>query len=498
MNYMGVDIGSSGCKALAVDENGRQLAKAFREYELKFTADGGAILDPDEVIGKCFEVIKECAGRTIPGSIKGIGISSQGEAFTAVGDNNEYLSQAMVSSDIRPQSLMNEWVQKFGAEKLYRITGHTAHPMFTLFKLLWFKENEKELWKKSRYFFCFEDLLQFRLGLKPSLSWSMAGRTMMFDVTKHEWNQDILHEIGILPENLAEPLPPGSLAGIISPDIARQLHLSNDAFVVTGGHDQTCCALGAGVVEEGIAMLSTGTVECICPAFKNPIFSKALMDSNLCTYDYSIEGLYTTVAFSLTGGNILKWFKDQFGNLEIENEKLTGQNAYDLILNSLDSKPGNLLALPYFTPSGTPFFDTKTKGAIIGLQLSTKRADILKALLEGVSFEMRLNLDILENAGYIINELRLVGGGAKSNKWAQLKANVMNKKITSPDVKEAGCLGGAMLACSADTGKSIRDLVAGWIKQPAVVYPQKEYENWYNERFEVYKKLYKNVKEISI
>jgi len=367
-----------------------------------------------------------------------------------------------------------------------------------MFKLLWFKENEKELWKKSRYFFCFEDLLQFRLGLKPSLSWSMAGRTMMFDVTKHEWNQDILNEIGILPENLAEPLPPGSLAGIISPDIARQLHLSNDAFVVTGGHDQTCCALGAGVVEEGIAMLSTGTVECICPAFKNPIFSKALMDSNLCTYDYSIEGLYTTVAFSLTGGNILKWFKDQFGNLEIENEKLTGQNAYDLILNSLDSKPGNLLALPYFTPSGTPFFDTKTKGAIIGLQLSTKRADILKALLEGVSFEMRLNLDILENAGYIINELRLVGGGAKSNKWAQLKANVMNKKITSPDVKEAGCLGGAMLACSADTGKSIRDLVAGWIKQPVVVYPQKEHENWYNERFEVYKKLYKNVKEISI
>ncbi len=364
----------------------------------------------------------------------------------------------MVSSDISSEDLMKDWINNFGEEKLYQITGHTAYPIFTLFKLLRFKNSEKQLWEKSKYFLCFEDLLQFRIGLKPAISWSLAGRTMLFDVRKHEWNHEILNAIGISKEKLAIPLPPGSQVGTICKEVASQLGLSENVFVVTGGHDQTCSALGAGVIDEGVAMLGTGTVECICPAFKNPVFSNELRKNNLCTYNYSIKDLFTTVAYSLTGGNIFKWFRDQFGYKEIEESKVSGIDVYEILLNNMSSDPSKLLVLPYFTPSGTPYFDTQTKGAIIGLQLSTGRQEILKALLEGVSFEMRLNLEILEKAGYKINELRWVGGGSKSKLLAQLKANVMNKKITLLNIKEAGCFGAAMLACSANTGESIRDL----------------------------------------
>ena len=498
MNYMGVDIGTSGCKASVFDEQGMQLAVAMREYDVQFTDGGGAMLDPDEVIGKCFEVMRECADRTTAKSIRGIGISSQGEAFTAIGEKNEVLSKAMVSSDISALPLIEDWVDAFGRDKLYQITGHTAHPLFTLFKLMWFKKNASDLWKRSRHFFCFEDLLHFRLGLHPAISWSLAGRTMLFDVRRHEWNEDILREIGVSTAQLASPMPPGTLVGTIGAEAAHQLNLSKDTFVVTGGHDQTCSALGAGVTEEGVAMLGSGTVECICPAFKKPIFSKALMENNLCTYDYSIGDLYTTVAYSLTGGNILKWFKDEFGSKEIAEAKISGQDAYDLLIAGLNDKPSSVLALPYFTPSGTPYFDTQTKGAIIGLQLSTRRNEILKALLEGVSFEMRLNLEILERAGYTINELRWVGGGAKSKPLAQLKANVMNKKITVPNVKEAGCLGTAMLACAADTGQPIESLASRWIGLQAVIHPQPEFESWYTKRFGAYRNLFKAVKNISI
>ena len=128
------------------------------------------------------------------------------------------------------------------------------------------------------------------------------------------------------------------------------------------------------------------------------LFSEKLRGNNLCTYNYSIKDLYSTVAYSLTGGNIFKWFRVRFGYKEVQESKLTGKNSYELLLDNLNSEPSNLLVLPYFTPSGTPYFDTETKGAIIGLQLSTSRMEILKALLEGVSFEMRLNLDILESA----------------------------------------------------------------------------------------------------
>ncbi|MHB8578854.1 MAG: FGGY-family carbohydrate kinase [Ignavibacteriaceae bacterium] len=498
MNYLGIDIGSSGCKALVVDGNGQQLAIAQREYNVYYSGEGSATLDSNEVIEKCFEVIKECSNHIKPSIITGIGISSQGEAFTAIGDNNETLCDAMVSSDISSESFIKDWTSSFGKEKLYKITGHTAHPMFTLFKLLWFKNNKPELWDRTRYFLCFEDLLQFKLGLTPAISWSLAGRTMMFDVRKHEWDKNILKEIGIPAEKLATPLPAGSRVGTINNKTANQLGLSENVFVVTGGHDQTCSALGAGVIDEGDAMLATGTVECICPVFKTPVFSKILRDSNLCTYNYSIKELYATVAYSLTGGNIFKWYRDQFGQQEIEEAKRIGKDVYELLIHDIDNNPGKLMALPYFTPSGTPYFDTHTKGAIIGLSMLTQRKDILKALLEGVSFEMRLNLDILESAGYKINELRWTGGGSKSKFLAQLKANVMNKKIVMLNINEAGCFGAAMLACSADTGESIRDLTSRWVKKLTVIDPQPGNEKWYSDRFETYKKLYKNVKELSI
>ncbi len=496
MNYIGVDIGSSGCKAIVVVADGRPLGSSQREYEVAHAGSGAATLDSDEVIAKCFDVIKDCSGQVAAGSVRGIGISSQGEAFTAIGEHGETLNRAMVSSDKRAETTLREWVADFGEEKLYQITGHTPHPMFTLFKLLWFKNSDRDAWEKSRRFLCYEDLLLSRLGIQPAISWSLAGRTMMFDVRAHGWSQEILQRIGICREQLATPMPAGSIAGTISGDAAKRLGLSTNVFVVTGGHDQTCSALGAGVVEEGEAMLATGTVECICPAFRTPVWSPRLKENNLCTYDYSVPGLYATVAFSLTGGNVVKWFRDQFGQRESDEAKRSGKDPYDLLLGSMTSAPSDLLVLPYFTPSGTPYFDTQTRGAILGLQLSTQRRDVLKALLEGVSLEMRLNLEILESVGHSVGKLRWVGGGSKSLLLAQIKSNVMNKKIVLLNIKEAGCYGVAMLACAADTGTPVRDLASRWVAETTTIEPEPEYVDQYRERFESYKKLYTNIRSL--
>ncbi len=498
MNYMGVDIGTSGCKAMVFDENGQQLAMANREYDVIFSDDGGAELNSDEVIEKCFEVIKECTMHVESASVKGLGISSQGEAFTAIGPENETLCHAMISSDMRSQPYVNSWPREFGEDKLYQITGHTAHPMFTVFKLLWLKDNRPDVWSKAQFFLCFEDLLQFRLGLEPAISWSLAGRTMIFDVRKHIWNPDILYAIGISQKQLAKPVPSGTVVGKLGAFVARNIGLSDDTFVVAGGHDQPCGALGAGVTEPGMAMYATGSVECITPVVAEPIFTEELHRNNLCTYDHVVKDMYATVAFSLTGGNILKWFKDEFSAQEVAEAERTGVNAYELLLKIAGNKPSSLLVLPYFTPSGTPYFDTKTKGAIFGLRLSTRRGEIIRALLEGVTFEMRLNLEILDMSGYKINELRVIGGGSKSSTWTQLKADVMGKKIITLNVKEAGCLGVAILARSTDTGESVHELAAKWVQPISIVYPQAENQKWYDEKFKLYRKLYDTVKEIPL
>jgi xylulokinase len=496
-HYLGIDIGTSGCKAVIFDENGKQVSIAYREYNLISKNPGWAELDTDEVISKCFEVIKESAYQLEPGSVKGMGISSQGEAFTLIDKKGKALCNALVSSDIRANELIKPWVEKFGEEKLYHITGHTPHPMFSLFKILWIKENSPEIWAKSHRILCFEDLLQFRLGIKnPSMGWPLAGRTMLFDVVKHSWNNEILDKTGVRKEQLSTPLQSGTIAGIVNREIAQNLGLSENTFIVTGGHDQPCSALGSGAIEPGIAVYASGTVECITPAFDKPVFTKELQISNLCTYDHVVPGMYATVAFSLTGGNILKWFRDKFGDTEVEQAKKSNADPYEILLNQMPDEPSRLFVLPYFTPSGTPYFDVSVKGAILGLDLSTSREEIMKALLEGVAFEIKLNLDILKKSGYEVNELRVIGGGARSPKHIQLKADVIGMPITILDITEAGCLGVAILARAAHTEQSVSQIVKNWICPVSQVKPGNH--DFYKHKFITYKKLYPALKNLSL
>ena len=476
MNFLGIDIGTSGCKAVVFDATGRQLANAQREYALHFTGDGGAELDSTEVLDKCLAVIAEAAQQAGRGTVKAIGISSQGEAFTAIDATGKPLCRAMVSSDVRAEAYAKNWPLEFGEERLYQITGHTASPMFTLFKLLWIKEHRPDVWRNAVMFLCFEDLLQHRLGVAPAMGWPLAGRTMLFDVRRHEWSGEILDRLGLAPGKLARPLPAGTIAGTIT----AELGLAKDAVVVTGGHDQPCGALGAGATEPGTAMYATGSVECITPAFDRPVFTPALRRHNLCTYDHAAPGLYTTVAYSLTGGNILKWYRDQFA---------PGQD-YGEILKTAAPEPTRLLVLPYWTPSGTPYFDLHTAGAILGLRLNTTRGEILRGLLEGVALEMRLNMEILQESGCAIRELRAIGGGAKSVFWTQLKADVLGRPITTLNVTEAGCLGVALLACAAVTGQPARELARQWIQPHTTLTPRPAAARWYDEQFARYRQLY--------
>ena len=451
-------------------------------------------LDSSLVMKSCFEVISEAAANS-PEKVSALGISSQGEAFTALDSNGNYLCNAMVSSDSRAAAISSEWPEQFGIEKLYNITGHAPHPMFTLFKLIWLKKKHPHLWDKTAKICCFEDLLQYKLGVRePVMTYSLAGRTMLFDVKNHCWNTEILDKIGLDKSKLSRPLPPGTVSGKVNRKTAEQLGLAADTIVVTGGHDQTCAALGAGVIAPGKAMLASGTVECICPAIEKAVFSENMFKNNLCTYDYALPEVFTTVAFSLTGGNIFKWFRDNFGQPEVAEAAKTNSNVYKIMLDTLPEKPTKLHVLPYFTPTGTPYFDLDTPGAILGLRLSTSRNEMLKALLEGVAMEMRLNLDVLQHSGIPVNSLTAVGGGAKSRKLIQLKADVLNTPINCVDEPEAGCKGVALLAAAAKLQSRPQKLATEWIKIQSTIIPRREHTMEYADKFEYYKNLYYSIK----
>lgn len=487
MSYLGIDIGTSGCKAVAFDRSGKPLASARRDYALSHPAPGRAELDSREVISACCEVIAEAVKGVAHDPVAAIGISSQGEAFTPVGAGGAYLDNAMVSSDSRACGEIEPFVAGFGLDRLYRITGHTPSPLFSLFKLLWLKREKPEVWRSSRKFLCFEDLLEQRLGIDPAMGWPLAGRTMLFDVESHAWSPEILEALELDPSKLARPLQSGSVAGVIPGGVASELGLPQGVKVVTGGHDQTIGALGAGVVEPGSAMYAAGSVECLCPVISQLTLSEELCRNNLCCYDYSVPGVYSSVAYSLTGSNLLQYFRENFAR----------EVNYDLLAEELPDEPSKLLALPYFTPSGTPYFDQSTAGAVLGWRLSTSRGELLKALMEGIALEMKLNLELLEQSGIRITRLIATGGGSRFRRLVQLKADVLNRPIETIEVGEAGCLGAARLAQSADTGVPVVELVRRERNPEREIVPSPERAGFYQKKFAQYQTFYAGIRELS-
>jgi xylulokinase len=494
MSFLGLDIGTGACKAAVFDMQGKELAYAIREYSVLHPEPGMAELNSQSVINNCFDVIRE-VNLKITDPVNAICISSQGEAFTPVARDGSYLGNAMVSSDTRAIELVGEWNQTFGADRVYKITGHTPHPLFTLFKILWLRKNQPEIWQEARYFLCFEDLFQFKVGIDPCISWPLAGRTMMFDIQHHCWSDEILEALQLDKHRLSRPVVSGEIVGQIDLISGRKLGFSNPVIVVAGGHDQTCAALGAGVIKPGLCMYATGSVECFCPMLNAPSFTEELRKNNLCCYDFTIKGKYTTVAYSLTGGNILRWVRDELSDKEITRANETGTSVYSLLLQSMPDEPTNLLVLPYFTATGTPYFDTSAQGAILGLKLTTTKGEITRALLEGVALEMKLNLQLMEKSGMKIDSFVATGGGTRNAKWTQLKADVLNKTIMTRNVKETGCFGAAMLACSAFTKIPVEDLINQNQETAGIFVPDERKAAIYEQKFILYQKLYPVLKQ---
>ena len=495
MYWLGLDVGTTGCKAAVFSDSREMVAVSYKEYSLFIDGSGKAELDSKNVIHEVHNVIRDVASK-VSGGIGGICISSQGEAITPVDIHGNILCNGMVSSDSRPYEECQKWNAKFSRERLYRITGHTAQPMFSLFKILWLRKNYPEIWSKVSGLHCYEDLVHLSLGVEPAISYPMAGRTVMFDIRKHEWSGEILSAAGLDRDLLPRALPSGSIVGEIPHNIASKLGLPDGVKVIAGGHDQTIGALGAGVHKAGFAMYATGTVECVCSAFSELHLSGELMQSNLNSYDFPLANMTTCIGFSLTGGNILKWYRDTLCNEELQKARINGIDPYEEILKQLPESPSSLLVIPYFTATGTPYFDVNTPGIIYGMRMNTGKNDILRGLLEGVALEMRLNIQLMQRSGMVFDKLIMTGGGARNDRWNQLKADVLGVKLVKSPYSETGCYGASLLARSGVTGERIEDI--NNVEFDKEYLPNPEFKEIYDKKFVLYNQMYKAVREMNV
>jgi xylulokinase len=495
MSLMGIDLGTTGCKAVVFDRGGRLLASAYREYPLHFPRTGWIELDSARVIASAREVIREAAGKAKGDPVRALAVASQGEAVTPVAADGTYLHRAVVTFDARTAPLVCWWERRVPRRRIFQVSGMPLHGMYTASKIIWWKQNRRDVFGKAAGFYCFEDLLFHSMGLDPHIDHSLAARTMLLDLSTGGWSTELCRVAGIDPGRLAKPVPSGTVVGVLGGREARSFGLPDGVVVVTGGHDQPCGALGAGVVEDGVGMYATGTVECITPAFKRRVTDARLLEANIACYPHVVPSLWVALTFNFTGGSLLKWYRDTFGGAEKAEAARTKEDVYDLLLKDLPKDPTSLFILPHFTSTGTPHFDTESKGVIAGLRLSTRREEVVKAVLEGVTYEMALNARLLGECGAEIGSFRAIGGGAKSPQWMQIKADLLGKPVHAMRVSEAVCLGAALLAGSA-TGvyRSAREASLGVAKIEKTYRPDARRARIYRRRFDRYRELYPALK----
>lgn len=498
MSLLGIDVGTTGTKAVVFSTEGKQLASAYREYPLIYPRPGWLEFSPFQVLDSAKRNIREVA-EAVSGKdpIRALGIASLGEAVTPVSAQGDPVYNTIIAFDNRTTEQARWWEEKVGREHLFRITGMPLHGIYTINKAMWLREHEPERFARTKQFLCWEELLILKMGFEPTTDYSLAARTMAFDIHRKDWSDEVLGEAGFTRAHFARVAPPGTMVGRLGPTTAAEWGLPSGTVVATGGFDQPCSALGAGVVRPGAAADGTGTVECITAACSEPVLSPQMLEGNYCCLPHVVEGLYVTLAFNFTGGCLLRWYRDNFGEEELKEAAETGRDVYEVLISRAAKGCVDVYVLPHFTMTGTPWFDPEARGAILGLRLSTTAGEIIKAILDGITFEMRLNLERLEDAGVPVKEMRATGGGARSSTWLQLKADIFGRPVLLPDVTEATCLAAAILAgVAAGEYTSAQQAADRVVKMRARYDPDLVLANAYTERYAVYRDIYPTLRDL--
>lgn len=497
MAIIGLDVGTTGCKCIVFSDQGEKEAYAYEEYSRNLTS---TTISAEMIWKAVLYVLTEAnhnyseknRGVDLAAAnldVKAICISSFGESFVPLSADGEALADIMLYTDPRGKDECKEFISILSEDEIMQSSGVKPHPMYSLPKIAWIRKNQPEIFARTWKFLLIEDYIIYMLSGGTFIDYSLASRTMAFDVTNKCWDKKLLSLAGIDGTRLSEPVPSGTAVGFIKPGIAKSLGMSSNVKVVTGGHDQVCAAVGAGVVDIGTAIDGIGTVECITPAFSSPILKPDFLNNNYACVPYAIPGMYVTYAFNFTGGALLKWFRDNFAAKEEIEARDSGKSVYQILDEKVSKNPTSVIVIPHFAGSGTPDMNPLDTGSIFGLTFQHGVPEIYRALLEGVTFEMKYNMELLHSVGVDITELRAVGGGAKSKIWLQIKATITGCRILQLELDEAGITGAAMMAgVAVGIFPSLKEAAQVFVKVKEIIEPDAELKLKYEEMYIQYKK----------
>lgn len=493
MPYIGLDVGTSGCKASVVDMQGNVLQHRRCEYAPVSPHAGYIEMDARLVWQAVQQVLKAVARP----DITALAIASFGEAVVLLDENDEVLANSIYYSDVRGTAEVADFLQAIEPEQARKITGTQANPMYSACKLLWIKKNQPEVYAKAKKIMLFGDYIGYMLTGKRVIDYSLASRTMLFDVQKMQWSPYVCGALKIEENMFSVPVRSGSIIGPLLPVIAGQLGLPQSALLVAGGHDQVLATLGGGAVAQGDSVDGMGSSECISLVLNGQDWTPEMAEHNFCCEPYVFENTYLTLAFNASSGTSMRWYRDCIEKERKEEYESRGESLYKQMDMECPAGPTNLLFLPHVGGSGTPYLDSSMGGAVVGLRVNTTKQEIFKAVMEGVCFEMQWNVELLQKCKLNLREITAVGGGANSAVMMQIKADVMNRRIQILQESETGTMGLALL-CAYAMG-DIKDLALAaksLAKKAAQYTPNPQNAKIYAQKMGQYRRVYPAMKTI--
>lgn len=496
--YLGVDIGTSGTKTLAIRENGEILGSATVEYPLSSPKPGWSEQDPHDwwkaTVKSIQMILKTKAFK--PEEVAGIGLSGQMHGSVFLNDSHEVIRPALLWNDQRTAAECEEIEKAAGSrKKLIQMVANPALTGFTAPKILWLRNNEKKNFAATRKVLLPKDYVRFRLTGEFASEVSDASGTLLLDVKKRNWSKKLMGLLQ-LDESLMPPVYESEeVSGTLSAIAAKEMGLPEGVPVVGGAGDQAASAVGNGIVKGGIVSATMGTSGVV---FAHSEEVQVDPEGRLHTFCHAVKGKWHVMGCVLSAGGSLQWYRNQLCQQEIAKAKRQKVDPYELITADAASAPAGsegLYFTPYLTGERTPHADPSVRAAWVGLSLRHGKAHMARAVMEGATYAMRDSLEIIQEMSIPVREVRLSGGGARSEFWRQMQADIYGKKVVTINASEGPAFGVALLAATG-TGayKSVTEACKATISTVTETKPVAAMKKRYNKLYPGYQGLYPALK----
>ncbi len=493
---MGIDVSTTGAKALLCDEKGQVLETVTTEYPCYAPKPLWSEQDPEDWwLGTCASVRGVLAKTGVSGAeVKGVGLSGQMHGLVMLDENHKVIRPAILWNDQRTAAECDEITETFGYDRLIETVCNPALTGFTAPKILWVRNREPQNYERCRKMLLPKDYVRFRMSGEFATEVSDASGTLLLDIRKRDWCDELLEALRIdrdlLPDCYESDVPSAGVSALV----AEELGLPTGTPIVGGGGDQAAQAVGSGIVRSGVISATIGTSGVVF-AFADEVVADP--EGRLHTFCHAVPGKWHLMGVMLSAGGSFQWFRNELGQMETARAAERGVDPYEILCEEAAQAPAGcegLIFLPYLTGERTPHKNPNARGARIGLTRRHGRNEITRSIMEGITYGMKDSLEIMRGMGIPVGEIRLSGGGAKSAFWGQMQADVYGSAVCTINATEGAAYGAALLA-GVGTGvwDSVEEACEAGISVTSQYAVNEGSARVYEEFYPVYQQLYRSL-----